>query len=176
MHRGGFRAKVPADHEPGENAMRDAIRSLFQRTTPNPTPRAVGRAGDPLRIAAAALLLEVAHADEEFTAIERDHIEEALGRHFDLEDNEIATLLELAEIARREATDLHQFTAVINERYDEGQRLLLAEILWRVVLADGELSRHESYLMRKLANLLDLRPGFLAEARKRAGGVEEPGA
>ena len=45
--------------------------------------------------------------------------------------------------------------------------MVLAEVLWRVVYADGELSRHESYLMRKLANLLELRPGFLAEARRR---------
>jgi uncharacterized tellurite resistance protein B-like protein len=153
--------------------MRDAIRSLFQRTTPVPSAQPADRAFDPLRIAAAALLLEVAHADDEFTVAERAHIEEALGRHFDLADDQIATLLELAEIARRDANDLHQFTAVINERYDEGQRLVLAEILWRVVLADGELSRHESYLMRRLANLLDLRPGFLAEARKRAGGTDE---
>ena len=66
-----------------------------------------------------------------------------------------------------QATDLHQFTSVIARHYDEGQRMVLAEVLWRVVYADGELSRHESYLMRKLANLLELRPGFLAEARRR---------
>ena len=34
--------------------------------------------------------------------------------------------------------------------------------------ADGELAKHEDYLMRKLSNLLQLRPGYLAEARKRA--------
>lgn len=150
--------------------MRDAIRSLFQRGAQPSAPRPAERTFEPLRVAAAAILLELAHADDEFSPTERTHIDEALGRHFDLSDDEVATLLELAERARRDATDLHQFTAVINEHYDEAQRLVLAEVLWRVVLADGELSRHESSLMRKLANLLDLRPGFLAEARKRAGG------
>jgi hypothetical protein len=36
------------------------------------------------------------------------------------------------------------------------------------VYADGTLSEHEDYLTQKLAVLLDLRPGYLAEARKRA--------
>jgi len=40
-------------------------------------------------------------------------------------------------------------------------------VMWRVVYADGELAKHESYLMRKISNLLDLRPGFLSEARKK---------
>ena len=49
--------------------------------------------------------------------------------------------------------------------------MVLAEVLWRVVFADGELSRHEDYLMRKLASLLELKPGYLGEARRRASGT-----
>ena len=155
--------------------MREAIRSLFHRSSP-PARGPRDQPASRLRIAAAALLLELAHADDEFAPEECAHIEEALGRHFDLGEEEVSELIEIAERARKQATDLHQFTSVINESYDEGQRLVLAEILWRVVLADGELSRHESSLMRKLANLLDLRPGYLAEARRRVGEGEEPGS
>jgi uncharacterized tellurite resistance protein B-like protein len=46
--------------------------------------------------------------------------------------------------------------------------MVLVEVMWRVVYADGELAKHESYLMRKISNLLGLKPGYLAEARKRA--------
>ena len=62
---------------------------------------------------------------------------------------------------------MYQFTRLISDRYDLGQKMVLAEVMWRVVYADGELAKHESYLMRKISNLLDLRPGFLSEARKR---------
>jgi uncharacterized tellurite resistance protein B-like protein len=154
--------------------MLDNIRSFFARTVgrPQTVPAEPSQETESqkLRIAACALLLELAHADEEFTADERRHIEEALARHFDLTHEMAAELIELAEQERREATDLFQFTSLINARYDEGQRMVLAEVLWRVVLADGELSRHEDYLMRKLASLLELRPGYLGEARRRAGG------
>jgi tellurite resistance protein len=37
-----------------------------------------------------------------------------------------------------------------------------------VALADGSLDSQESYLMRKLASLLQLEPAFLAQARKKA--------
>lgn len=149
--------------------MRDLIRSFFNRADDAPKSAAAPGSDHKLHVAACALLLEMAHADEEFDAEERKHIEEALGRHFGLEPALVKELIALADQQRQASISLFEFTSVINEHYDEGQRMVLVEVLWRVVLADGELSRHEDYLMRKIANLLDLRPGYLAEARKRAG-------
>ena len=155
--------------------MHDAFKSLFSRARQSSPAPSQPAGQHELQIAACAVLLELAHADDEFSAEERSHIEEALGRHFALAPGQVRELIELAERERREATDLFRFTAVINESYDEGQRMALAEVLWRVVFADGRLSDHESYLMRKLSNLLDLRPGYLAEARRRAGGSAQEG-
>jgi len=107
---------------------------------------------------------------QEFTEDERLHIEETLTRHFAVPLQQARELIELAEEERRRAADLYQFTSLITANYDEGQRLVLAEAMWRLVYADGELAKHESYLMRKLSALLELRPGYLAEARKRAVG------
>ena len=148
--------------------MLDSIRKILagRRGAPAAGP-APGADPNDLQVAACALLLELAHADDEFSAGERRHIEEALARHFRLSAEAALELMTLAEDRRGEATDLHQFTSVIAKQYDEGQRMVLAEVLWGIVYADGQLSRHESYLMRKLANLLELRPGYLAEARKR---------
>lgn len=121
-----------------------------------------------LHLAACALLLELAHADDEFTEAEADHIEVVLRRHFDLEEDEARELMGLAEEERAGAIDLWQFTNLIRSSYDLGQKTLLAEIMWGLILADGEIARHEAYLLRKIANLLDLEPGYLSEARKRA--------
>jgi len=149
--------------------MIDALKSFFSRhAAPAAANDPSGAATPRLHVAACALLLEMAHADGEFTADERTHIENALGRHFALPDERVRELIALAEAERREATDLHQFTSLIGQHYDEGQRLVMAELLWRVVMADGNLSKHEDYLTQKLSRLLDLRPGYLAEARRRA--------
>src|SRR5690606_21359834 len=130
-------------------------------------------AQEKLHGAACALLLELAHADDEFADIERTHIEAVLQRHFGLEPRVAKELMELAEYERANAIDLFQFTTLIRNNYDLGQKTLLAEIMWGLVLTDGQIARHESYMLRKIASLLDLEPGYLATARRR---VEEPEA
>jgi uncharacterized tellurite resistance protein B-like protein len=153
--------------------MFDAIKRLLAGSPP-----ASGGAGseseeDRVRIAACALLLEIAHSDGQFTDDERRQIEEAVSRHFALTPDQARHLMAVAAERRREATDLHQFTSVLTSHYDEGQRMTLAEVLYRVVYADGLLSEHEDYLMHKLAGLLELRPGYLNAARTRV--VPKPG-
>jgi uncharacterized tellurite resistance protein B-like protein len=134
-----------------------------------------GAEGHPqaFQIAACALLLELAYADHEFTEEERRQIEEASMRHFDLDAEKARELMAEADQARRESIDLHHFTSVVVQHYDEGQRMVLAELMWRVIQADGRLADQETQLARKLASLLELRPGYLAEARRR---VEQPGS
>ena len=150
--------------------MIEALRSFFAKHAQPPPPGETGDEHGALRVAACALLLELAHADNDFSAEERAHIEDAMTRHFELDEEAARELIELAEAERKEATDLHQFTALINRHYDEGQRMVLAEVFWRIVYADGKLAEREAMLSRKLASLLELRPGYLAEARKRAMG------
>ena len=148
--------------------MLDALRAFLTRDSRQATSQASSAAPDRIRLAACALLLDLAHADGEFSPSEREHIEGALARHFGLDASTAAELIGLAEQARAEAVDSFQFTRVITENYDLGQKMVLAEVMWGVILADGQLSEHESYLIRKLANLLDLQPGYLAEARRSA--------
>jgi uncharacterized tellurite resistance protein B-like protein len=121
-----------------------------------------------LHVAACALLLEIAYADDEFSDSERHHICAVLQRHFDLDEETANALIEIAEAERNHAIDLYQFTSLIRQHYDLGQKTLLAEIMWGVVLTDGEVARHEGYMLRKIANLLALEPGYLAAARNRA--------
>jgi uncharacterized tellurite resistance protein B-like protein len=163
--------------------MIDSIRSFFARTMrPSATAvdaadarRAEQRAAERqrLHVAACALLLELAHADDEFTAAEREHIEAVVRRHLGLDEETARQLIELAEQERSAAIDLYQFTSLIRENYDLGQKTLLAEIMWGVVLADGQIEQHEGHLLRRIASLLDLKPGYLADARKRAAGAED---
>jgi uncharacterized tellurite resistance protein B-like protein len=119
-------------------------------------------------VAAAALLLELAHADGEFSPEEQRHIEGAIGRHFGLDEATTRDVLARADQARRASVDDFQFTRVLAGHFDLGQRMVLAEVMWGVILADGTIGKHESWLMRKLGNLLALEPAYLAQARQRA--------
>ncbi|MBM3908614.1 MAG: TerB family tellurite resistance protein [Gemmatimonadetes bacterium] len=123
---------------------------------------------DEIQLAATALLLDLAFADGEFTLPERGHIESALGRHFNLDVPSVHDLLTLADAQRRRAVDHFQFTRMLSEHLDVGQRVVLAEVMYGVILADGKVQDPESMMLRKLANLLDIEPGYLTEAGKRA--------
>ena len=120
-----------------------------------------------LRVAACALLLEVAHADDYFGARERRHLRGLVRRHFGLPAGAADELIALAEDERRGSVDLWGFTSLIKSSYSTGQKLVLLESMWGVVLADGELASREDYLMRRISHLIGLKPGYLAEARKR---------
>lgn len=76
--------------------------------------------------------------------------------------------MEMAEQERRNAIDHFKFTAELQRSYDIGQKMVLAEIMWGVVLADGKVSEHEHYLTRKISNLLELEPGYLSAAKEAA--------
>lgn len=123
-----------------------------------------------VQLAACALLLELAYADDEFSAEERRHIEGTVSRHFGLDEAEVAELLRLAEAERAQSLDHFQFTRLVTAEYDLGQKMVLAEVMWGVILADGRLSDHEAHLVRKMASLMQLEPAYLAQARRLAAG------
>lgn len=149
--------------------MLDSIRSFFnRRMQPNGGTTETTDQTYQLHVAACALLLELAYADDQFTTNERDHIEAVLQRHFGLDSETAQSLIELADAERKASNDLYQFTSLIRNNYDLGQKTLLAEIMWGLILTDGEIARHEGYLLRKIGNLLDLKPGYLAQARSAA--------
>jgi uncharacterized tellurite resistance protein B-like protein len=123
-----------------------------------------------VQLAACALLLELAHADNEFSPEERRHIESTVARHFGLDDSAVAELLQLAEAERAQSLDHFQFTRLVAAEYDLAQKMVLAEVMWGVILADGRLTDHETHLVRKMASLMQLKPAYLAEARRAAAG------
>jgi uncharacterized tellurite resistance protein B-like protein len=151
----------------------DAIRTFVTRRiiSPGEAP-AETPAGAPsgVQLAACALLLELAHVDGTMSPSEQAHIERAVQRHFGLDDATSRELIALADAQRRQSIDHYQFTRLIAAEYDLGQKMVLAELMWGVILADGELATHETWLVRKLAHLLELEPGYLSQARQAAAG------
>jgi uncharacterized tellurite resistance protein B-like protein len=154
--------------------MLEAIRRFVSERLigPSDVPAGMVTPAGPSRVqlAACALLLELAHADGEFNAEERQHIEHTLVRHFGLDEATGAELLRLAEAERAQSLDHFQFTRLIAAEYDLGQKMVLAEVMWGVILADGRLTDHETHLVRRLASLMQLEPAYLAQARRAASG------
>lgn len=162
----------------------DAIKSLLgapRPGTPNAAPTSADDEGeaarpvDQVHLAACVLLLDVAYADGTFTDDERAHLEATMGRHFALSNEEVQLLIATAERERAQAIDHFRYTHVLQQQFDIGQKMVLAEVMWGLVLADGSVDEHEHYLTRKISNLLELEPGYLSTAKARASEGQQGG-
>ncbi len=151
--------------------MLDVIKSFFTNKMsepPDAQTQPVPQGAPKIHVAACALLLELAYADDEFSDSERVHLESTIQRHFKLDEETTRDLISLANSERVQAIDLFQFTSLIARDYDDAQKMVLLEAMWGLVFADGVVAKHETSLMRRVSKLLDVQPGFLAQAKKRA--------
>tara|TARA_B100001013_G_scaffold273436_1_gene174129 strand:+ start:499 stop:744 length:246 start_codon:yes stop_codon:yes gene_type:complete len=67
-----------------------------------------------------------------------------------------------------EHKSFHSFTSQINQSFSNEKKIILLEILWEIILEDGELHDFESNLMRRLAGLLYISDVQCGNAKKRA--------
>ena len=140
-----------------------ALKMLFEK------PRLEDE-GHRLRIAAAALLVEMMRMDDVIAPSERQAAVEALRTEFGLTAEETAELLSEAERAARDATDYYHFTSLLNDHLTPVEKGHLIENLWRVAYADGSLDKYEEHLLRKIADLLYVPRDTIVAARRRAAG------
>ncbi|HEY6064975.1 MAG TPA: TerB family tellurite resistance protein [Thermoanaerobaculia bacterium] len=142
----------------------ESIRSFFSGGKSS-TP--ASPASDPIAVAACALLLEIAHADENFTSEERDRIARHAREDLGVPADDVREVMRLAEEARRESVDLYQFTRLVTEGFSRDQRLRLIEAIWGVVYSDGVLTAVEGQLARRIAELLGFQHPEVQAARER---------
>ncbi len=111
---------------------------------------------EPLELATAALLLELARADFSESVAEKDAISQLLQRRFNITVE--ATDKLMADAGRRadRAVSLHEFTHRLNKELPEVDKLAIVEMLWRVSNADGRIDKHEEQLVQRIAGLLHI--------------------
>jgi len=127
--------------------------------------------GHRVRLAVAALLLEVTRMDETVRPEECAAVAAAVRDRFGLDAGAARQLMDLAEAERHGATDYFQFTSLINKHYSPEERVQLVEQLWQVAFADTSLHSHEEHLVRKLAQLLHVPHSAFIAAKHRTGGA-----
>src|SRR6266508_2822909 len=106
---------------------------------------------DPVTVAACALLLEIAHAEDVFVREERGRIARHIRDEMHVSEDELHEVFRLAEEERRESVDLFHFTQLLRENLSRDQRLRLVEAIWGVVYSDGTLLEVEAHLARRIS-------------------------
>ncbi len=134
--------------------MISSLKSFFQeKVAPADQPDDANR----LQVATCALLLETAHADDEFSDDERATILTLVAKRFHLSEDEANHLLHVADAERQRTGDLYQFAHLVNDSFSRERKFAVIELLWQVVYSDGVLEAHEDSLMHKMGKLLGIR-------------------
>ena len=120
-----------------------------------------------LRLATAALLVEMGRADHYGDGDEAALIMELLREHFVMESEDVGALYEFASEKADQVVSLHELTSLLHRSLDEEERGRLLEMMWRVAYADKRLDPLEDSLVRKVADLLYVRNTSLMKIRER---------
>lgn len=125
----------------------------------------VSQSEQDLIVAACALLLEMAHVDNEFTDEESSIVFKILKDEYGVSESDAKAIADAAEEERKQSLDLYQFTSMLNEHFSKEERLRVVEMLWTIVYADGKLSGHEDFLVHRMAKMLNLSHSDLIDAK-----------
>ena len=120
---------------------------------------------DPLRLATAAVLLEIGYADGAFHPNEGSDLVLYLQRKFNLSPEDANDLIEAAHEIRSETIDHFAHTNFIRKNSSLADRIEIVKTMWRMVYSDGKLTDYEGYLVRKLADLLGLEHRVMIDAK-----------
>lgn len=139
------------------------IRRLLLSSLSGPLPAQINE--EQKRLACAALLIEVAIADQEFDPLELICLQRILASHFAISEADSNHYIRLAQQASQSSVSLQEFTRIVNQACNPADKFDLVVGMWQIAYADGELDKYEDYLIRKVADLIYLPQGEFIRAK-----------
>ncbi|MEO8232948.1 MAG: TerB family tellurite resistance protein [Ignavibacteriota bacterium] len=109
-----------------------------------------------VEVAACALFIEMAKADGVFTDDERNFIIDEMKSTFNLDDDYVNELMQLAEQRVKDSVSLYEFSREINKSFSQDEKLELIESLWRLIYKDEKLNEYEDNLIKKIGVTLNI--------------------
>lgn len=127
-----------------------------------------------LQVATCALFVEMANADSEFTKEERDKIISIMQKTFNINQEYVEELIELAEYQLQESVSIYEFTSMINRNYTQDEKFEILKNLWRLVYTDEILDKYEDTLVKRIGNnfvfdhkeIMDAKVAVIEEMKK----------
>ncbi len=119
------------------------------------------------QLAVASLMVTTALHDGEFDEIEKGEILNLLGNFYNLDNDRLNKLFEASYELVDSANDIHQFTSKINSFLTDDEKIMIIEMIWKIVIADGRIDDFENALVRKISGLLYIDDFKVGEIKKK---------
>lgn len=121
-----------------------------------------------LEQAAAALMIEVARADESIDHDELKAVANRVALKYQLSEAQVDDIVAAAQDSSEQATSLYEFTQIINKQLSDDEKVALIYDMWLIAWADNTADEHEEYLIRKVADLIYVPHTKYVQARNKA--------
>jgi uncharacterized tellurite resistance protein B-like protein len=107
-----------------------------------------------IRVATAALMIDVARADDVFDESEFDRVLQLVEKHFQLTPEQAAELVNQASDEAEDLVSVYEFTEILHKHLDEGEKARIVGLRWQIAYAEGRLDKYEDALVLKISDLL----------------------
>jgi len=118
--------------------------------------------------ASGVLMLEMAGADEDFDPEEVKICFKTLEKSFGISDTNALSILEEAETVRADKEKVSEMFEFLNSTLNEDQKAMILSLVWKIVVADQKIDKHEMRLANQIRVRLQLSEDVAEEARKMA--------
>ncbi len=107
-----------------------------------------------VEVATAVLMVEVAHADHDFSDADARVVIRELEHAFGISAMDAKSVLADAISLHQEHVSFHEIVRLLNREIVPESRVTLMKALWRVALSDQVVHRYEEGQIRKIADWL----------------------
>ena len=110
-----------------------------------------------IELTAAVLAYEIARSDGDVDANELGVLMEEIEKISKKVGKESIEILEIVKSYSKDSVSFYEFIEDINKNYSKEDKLSLLKFLWKTAYADGKLDVDEERLVRRVADLINIK-------------------
>ena len=145
----------------------DFFKDIISNKKTNIKPNSLESFKDEMVLSICVLLIEVSKSDDDYDDSEKEKIIDLLKKQFSLNDDQIDTLMIMADKKNDEIISLHELTASLNKEYTYSEKKNVIKMLWDIAYSDGRIDKYEDYTIRKISDLLYIKHSDFIKAKLR---------
>ena len=110
-----------------------------------------------MELTAAVLAYEIARSDGEISDDELSVLMKEIEKISQKVDRDKQEILKIVEIYSKDSVSFHEFVEDINKNYSKEEKISLLKFMWQTAYADGKLDVDEERLVRRVADLINIK-------------------
>jgi uncharacterized tellurite resistance protein B-like protein len=110
-----------------------------------------------LELTASVLAYEIARSDGKISAEELSTLMEEIEKISEKVGKDKYEILKTVELHSKDSVSFHEFIEDINDNYTKNEKISLIDFMWRTAYADGMLDTDEERLVRRVADLINIK-------------------